>query len=40
MQVEEKKAGGTSTFKDEVHHNSKKVCKREFNESPERLIKK
>ena len=40
MEIEEKKARGTSPFKSETYYFCSKACKKKFDESPEKFIKK
>ena len=40
MEVEEKKARGTSSFKGKTYYFCSKACKKNFDESPEEFIKK
>ena len=40
MEIEEKKARGTSNFKGKDYYFCSKACKKKFDESPERIIKK
>ena len=40
MEIEEKKARDTSTFKEQDYYFCSKACKKKFNESPEKLTKK
>lgn len=40
MEVEEKKARGTTTHKDKTYYFCSKACKKEFDESPGKFIKK
>ncbi len=39
MEVEETKARGNSTVKDETYYFCSKACKKKFDESPEEFIK-
>lgn len=40
MEVEEKKARGTTTHKDKTYYFCSKAGKKKFDESPEKFIKK
>ena len=40
VEVEEKKARGTSVFKDKTYYFDSKACKKQFDESPEQFEEK
>ena len=39
MQVDEKKAAATSTYKDQTYYFCAKVCKESFDKDPEKYLK-
>jgi len=39
MEIEEKKARGTSTVKGKTYYFCSKACKKKFDESPEKFVK-